>query len=54
MKSSKLILASGVASCLLAFSAHAQGAKECGTVSIAQMNWAAAAVTTTDVHVRIF
>ncbi|TMV82562.1 ABC transporter substrate-binding protein [Thioclava sp. BHET1] len=46
MKSSKLILASGIASCLFALSAHAQGAKECGNVSIAQMNWAAATVTT--------
>ncbi len=50
MLKAKLIAAAGVAGCLLVTAAHAQaatsGEQQCGDVSIAQMNWAAAGVTT--------
>ena len=46
MRKLTMIAAAGATTCLTALSAQAQDAGQCGEVSIAQMNWAAAEVTT--------
>lgn len=46
MRKLTTLAAAGAATCLTAVAAQAQDSGECGEVSIAQMNWAAAEVTT--------